>query len=242
MFETSLSIDANKKEFLEYLYDKVKPVVKDCGAAVVRREVDDRIFLSFACENRYGEKLRQSIYSALAEVYAIGFKYDYLKAKLNIKNENLLIKTLLNTMTVFDSNNDKKIVKKSLENEKIIAIDGFFDFRLKELKKKWDEIIDLTKENSIVLADEKVSGDFLMFLLDAIPHGEEGVKICKYGSDIEILDKAGKKISMINPVGEKKTQEEKVLFNLICLAPKKVLIYDEKSYSDEFLNIVKKFF
>ena len=134
MFETSLSIDANKKEFLEYLYDKVKPVVKDCGAAVVRREVDDRIFLSFACENRYGEKLRQSIYSALAEVYAIGFKYDYLKAKLNIKNENLLIKTLLNTMTVFDSNNDKKIVKKSLENEKIIAIDGFFDFRLKELK------------------------------------------------------------------------------------------------------------
>ena len=171
-----------------------------------------------------------------------------VKSRISNKERALLGKYDFNQLeytTIKQINEELSLLKKwSMSLDKTLKEDSdrIIDIRLKELKKKWNEIIDLTKENSIVLADEKVSGDFLMFLLDAIPHGEEGVKICKYGSDIEILDKAGKKISMINPVGEKKTQEEKVLFNLICLAPKKVLIYDEKSYSDEFLNIVKKFF
>ena len=39
MFETSLSIDANKKEFLEYLYDKVTERDTEKAISSVREEV-----------------------------------------------------------------------------------------------------------------------------------------------------------------------------------------------------------
>ncbi len=242
MFESTLSIDIKRKNYLDCIYGKLKPHIKLADAEVAYTKADDRVYLSIACEDGFKDVMHLEIVSQLAEIYAMGFKYDYLKKKLKINRENLLVKTLLNTMTVFDSNNDKKLIRNELYGNKVIAIDGFFEFRLKGVKEKWDEIISLTNENSIVFSDDRISGEFLMFLLDAIPEGEEGVKICKYGNKIELFDKMGKKIKLIKPVGESKSPEEMILFNLICLAPKKVLISDEEKYSQEFLNIVRKFF
>lgn len=242
MFETTLSIDKDKKSYLDYIYNRIKPHIRLTNAVVAKSQNNGRLFLSVACEDEFGEALGSQVVESLCEVYAMGFKYDYLKKKLKIRKENLLIKTLLNTMTVFDSNNDKKIIRRELEGLPIIAIDGFFDFRLREVKDKWDEIINLTNENSIVFSDDEISGEFLMFLLDALPQSQEGVKICGDGNKIELFDKRGKKIKMIMPVGKSKTAEETVLFNLICLAPQKVLIADESNFSREFMAIVKKFF
>lgn len=242
MFESTLSIDIGRKNYLDFIYDRLKPHIKLTNSVVAYTQTDDRAFFSVACEDTHKETVEFEIASNLADVYAMGFKYDYLKRKLKINRENLLIKTLLNTMTVFDSNNDKKLIRQELYGQPVIAVDGFFEFRLKSVKQKWDEIINLTNENSIVFSDDEISGEFLMFLLDAIPHGEEGVKICKYGGNIELFDKKGKKIKLITPVGENKTPEETVLFNLICLAPKKVLIVDDEDYSPEFLEIIRKFF
>ena len=177
MYESTLSIDINRKSYLDYVYGKLKPHIKLTDAVVAYTKAEDRVYLSIACEDEFAEVMHLEIISQLAEIYAMGFKYDYLKRKLKINRENLLIKTLLNTMTVFDSNNDKKLIRNEL-----------------------------------------------------------------YGNKIELFDKRGKKIKLIKPVGESKSSEEMILFNLICLAPKKVLISDEEKYSKEFLNIVRKFF
>lgn len=242
MFESTLSIDLKKKRYLDYVYERLKPQIKAANSVVANAECKDRVFLSLACEDRYKDLLHFEIINCLADVYAMGFKYDYLKNRLKIRKENLLTKTLLNTMTVFDSNNDKKLIKQALFGQQIIAIDGFFSFRLHCVKDKWDEIIDLTNDNAIVFSDDEVTGEFLSFLLEAIPRSEDGVKICKLGEKIELFDKKGKKLRQIMPVGEEKTQEETVLFNLICLSPKKVLISDAEDFSHEFLAIVRKFF
>lgn len=242
MFETTLSIDIGRKNYLDYVYNRLKPHIRLTDSVVASSVNTDRCFLSLACEDECREALHGEIVESLCDVYAMGFKYDYLKKKLKINRENLLIKTLLNTMTVFDSNNDKRAIRKELYGQPIIAIDGFFDFRLRAVREKWDEIINLTNENAIVFSDDKISGEFLMFLLDALPQSLDGVKICANGDRAELFDKKGRKIKMIKPVGRSKTEEETILFNLICLAPKKVLIADEKRFSDEFMSIVRQFF
>ncbi|MBQ9716145.1 MAG: hypothetical protein IJV77_07045 [Clostridia bacterium] len=242
MFETSFSIDAKHKRFLDWFYEGLKKSVKDSKAIVAYNVMDERVFLSVACEDIFAVNMKSEIMDLLSQIFALGFKHDYLKKRLNIYKENLLTKTLINTMTLFDCENDKKLAKKELFNQQVGAIDGFFNFRFKKLKKKWNEVIDLTNENSIVLYNNDVAEEFLAFLFDALPSGENEIKICKKDEKIQLFDKGGLKIPVTIPFWCDCEDEEAVLYNIVLLQPQKVVLCDEKSFSHDFVYIIKRFF
>lgn len=242
MFETSFSIDVKNKRFLDWFYEGLKDGIKESNSIVAYNVVQDRVFLSLACEDVFAVNMKSKILDLLSQVFALGFKHDYLKKRLNIYKESLLTKTLINTMTLFDCENDKKIAKKELFNQQVGAIDGFFNFRFKKLKKKWDEVIELTNENSIVLCNDDVAEEFLAFLFDALPPGENDIKICKKGERIQLFDKYGFKIPVTTPFWCDCEDEEAVLYNLVLLQPQKVIVCEEKSFSHDFVYIVRRFF
>ena len=120
------------------------------------------------------------------------------------------------------------------------ALDGFFNFRLKRVKERWGEIINLANENSIVLSDENVCGEFLSFLIDALPKTDSCLKLKNDGENT-LLFLDGQKIQPLLPFGKKFVDEEVVLFNLLQILPKRVVV-DERGFSNEFLNILNRYF
>lgn len=242
MFEVSFNVDLKERVYIDFLYNGLKEKIKKANGIVFCGLNNDRVFVSVACEDCFAVEIKSEIYDLLAEIYAFGFKRFYLKKNLNIYKENLLTQMLINTMTIFDSENDKKLIKKYLFNQEIGAIDGFFNFRMKKLKEKWDEIIDLTNENAVVLHDKETSCEFLSFLIDAMQSSEKVVSVFKEQNSLKIKDKRGALIDLKLPFWKKDVDEEVVLFNIVLLAPKQVDIIEEKTFSKDFVYIIKRFF
>ncbi len=242
MFEVSFNVDLKEREYIDFLYEGLKGKIKKANGIVFCGINGDRVFVSIACEDCFAVEIQSTISDLLAEIYALGFKHFYLKKNLCIYKENLLFNTLLNTMTIFDSENDKKLIKKHLFNQDIGAIDGFFNFRMKKVKEKWDEIIDLTNENAIVLHDKETSCEFLSFLIDAMQTNDKTMVVFKENDIFKIKDEKGYCFDLKVPFWKKQVDEEVVLFNLVSLAPQKVDIVDEKAFSKDFVYIIKRFF
>ena len=242
MFEVSFNVDLKEKVYIDFLYNGLKEKIKKANGIVFCGFNNDRVFVSVACEDCFAVEIKSEIYELFAEIYAFGFKHFYLKKNLNIYKENLLTQTLINTMTIFDSENDKKLIKKYLFNQEIGAIDGFFNFRMKRLKEKWNEIIDLTNENSVVLHDKETSCEFLSFLIDAMQGSEKVISVFKKGNSFKIKNEKGAVIDLKLPFWKNQADEEVVLFNVILLAPKQVNIIGENGFSKNFIYIIKRFF
>ncbi len=241
MFEISFNADLKNRGYLDFLYNNLKDELKRCNAVVAHQIYDDRLFLSFACEDCFAVDFKSKTDDLLAEIFAFGFKQNYLKKNLYIYKENLLIKTIINAMTIFDSQNDKKLIKKELFNQQVGALDGFFNFRLKKIKEKWDEIIDLVNENSIVLSDCEVASEFLAFLIQSLPSTDGFVELKKINEGFLFLFN-GVEAEMIIPFGKDMVDEEVVLYNLIKTLPKRIVVKNKKDFSDEFLNVIEKCF
>jgi len=137
---------------------------------------------------------------------------------------------------------DSHIIKRELEKSKVDCIDGFFNFRLKEVKKKWDEIIELTNENSIVLSDNDVAVEFLSFLLESMPKRNKAIRLCSKGDEIVLLDEKGNEIKTNFSFLQTNTDEDLILFNIIYISPSKVVVKNRRDFSSEFLSIIDKFF
>lgn len=242
MFEVSFNVDLKEREYIDFLYNGLKEKIKETNGIVFCGLNNDRIFVSIACEDCFAVDIKSEIYDLLSEIYAFGFKHFYLKKKLKIHKDNLLTQTLVNTMTIFDSENDKKLIKKYLFNQEIGAIDGFFNFRMKKLKQKWDEIIDLTNENAVVLYDKEISCEFLSFLIDAMQSSEKKVSVFKWQGSYELKDEKGVCINLKLPLWKKDVDEEVLLFNILLLAPKQVCIIEKNEFSKSFIYIIKRFF
>ena len=241
MFETSFNIDVKNRDYLDFLYDGLKDTIKKINGIVVCQIFDDRYFLTLACEYFFAAEIISEIDDLLAEIFVLGFKKEYLKKRLYIYKENLLSKMLVDTMTIFDSENDKKLVKKELFNQQVCALDGFFNFRLKKTKQKWDEIIDLANENCIVLSDKNVCEEFLAFLIEAMPKSQVNLKIDCDETGINFFD-GQKKFLPVLPFGKKEVDEEAVLFDILRISPKSVFVQNKSIFSDEFLYIIKRYF
>ena len=241
MFEISFNTDFKSRGYLDFLYNNLKDEIKKCNAVVARQVCDDRVFLSFACEDCFAVDFKCKTDDLLAEIFVFGYKHDYLKNNLYIYKENLLIKTVINAMTIFDSQNDKKLIKKEFFNQQVGALDGFFNFRLKKIKEKWNEIIDLVNENSIVLSDNDVACEFLAFLIQSLPNTDGFVELKRIGEEFLFLFN-GVETKITVPFGKNMVDEEVLLYNLIKTLPKRIVVKNKNDFSDEFLSIIKKCF
>lgn len=57
----------------------------------------------------------------------------------------------MDTMCIFDSNYDTNVIKKNILEINNLSIDGCYNFRLKEIKEKWKEIVALSNNYSTFL-------------------------------------------------------------------------------------------
>lgn len=84
------------------------------------------------------EELRRTVEEKISEIVCIGYKYVQLAAAVRpfgLTEEEREI--LLSALIAADFSEDKRYVLSRLQGAKEYPIDGFFDFRLRDLREKW---------------------------------------------------------------------------------------------------------
>ncbi len=245
MRELLIDVDQPDEYMLNYIHDKIAAPVKATGGLLALTNKGGRTKLGIAVKDECFNQINKAVKGVTAEVLAIGYKNRYLKEKIKIESDSLLGKTLINTMCVFDSNYDTNYIKRKINDLDVLALDGCYNFRLIDVKKKWNEVVDLSNNYSGFLSERSVLYEFLSFLLDAIPCLSDTVTV--------VLDSEKKSFEMFN-VKEKLMLKfstfpdnydvrEQILFNLVCFNPNLVRFCgDMEGLGVEFCEIINELF
>lgn len=128
---------------LNYIKSSLAEIAEKTQSKATLYSKDERCVLLFDTPDYYADILREETADRIAEVIAVGYKYDYFKKAVKVAG---LTETereiLLASLIAADLKEDKKYAFDKIKEMAEINIDGAFNFRLKPLIKKWRDIAD----------------------------------------------------------------------------------------------------
>lgn len=127
---------------LYYIQSGVAEILSSTASVFEISKLGSRIVLDINCPDEYCEILKVEIADKISEVVAIRYKYDFYKKRLSLQGLSCLEKEILITSLIAaDLDDDKRYAFEKIKGDSEIAIDGVYNFRLKPLKKKWEEVV-----------------------------------------------------------------------------------------------------
>jgi len=245
MRELILNVEKKDNHFANYVYKKMLNPVRAIGGICTLDDIKDKICLGIAINDECYQMVDNLFKNLIAEILAIGYKNKYLKENIGVDTSSLLGRVLLDTMCIFDSRYDAKYIKKQIKDFDVISLEGCYNFRLIDIKQKWDDIINLFNSYSDFLADDSIIIEFLNYLLNSIP--------CLYEIITVIVDDNFQKFELINDSNvvlskfesftNSNDVRESLLFNLICYNPNMVnLCVDINKLDEEFYYVLRQLF
>ena len=169
MYQFNMSVNQKNAGWFSAIEKTLAIKLKALDGVVASKNGGQRIEISIACESDRRSEAEAVIQNTLMEMYLTVCKYEYLHTALKIPAlGEQSYKILIHTLVVFDREAEGEIVEKNLALNDYLALDGFFYFRLSELKKRWDEIAQLASSNSLYLSREETLNELLKFLMSAV--------------------------------------------------------------------------
>ena len=149
--------------YMSYLYGKVKERFSFLPSECDLARHGDVAELAFKTEREYCPYVRKFAEEHIADVIAVGYKYAYFEKRLPLPllagNKRRL---LLTALVAADYKEDRAYVARRLRGFSNYCIDGAFHFRLQDLRKRWDGIIEYIPADM----GESAMGGFIEFLAE----------------------------------------------------------------------------
>ncbi len=243
LVETTISIDNKNKFFLEQIKNSLAKPLKTINGLMTDMESDRRYYVSLAYPKEHKPQMNAIISENVAKVISVSYKRQYLLQKMRLSGDELVVRTLINTMCIFDSHIDSKTLSDMLGEGENIVIDGVYNFRSKAIKRKWDEIIELSNANDLIFSDKEIIKDFLRFLLEAVPIFHKKMYVVLSETGFLLLDAKSKNIPKQILIYPGLTDEEILMYNIICQKPRAVVFVGKtEKLSAEFVELADYLF
>ena len=183
---------------MSYLYGKVRERFSFLPSSCGIRRKGDCTEIAFQTERAYCPYVRRFTEDNIADVIAVGYKYDYFEKRLALPILNKMQKRLLLTALVAaDYTDDRTFIIRKIRGFENYCLDGMFHFRLRDLQKRWDGIIEYIPTDM----GEASLEDFIGFLIED-GEGKLFVKDGKvYGEDYRPLSRS-LLTGVESPIGE----------------------------------------
>lgn len=218
MFETILSVQDKYAYWLNNGAENLSSALKSSGATCESYDAYGKHCFYITCASDKKAASVKAIKSFLTELYCSKLKREYFTERLNFRHISAFSREIImQTLVAFDRERDAEYVADCLQIENEFSADGFFDFRLQELKRRWGETVLLTEENMDLLHDDGALNLLLRFLLSAVAPQSETVRI---------LERDGKYI--IKPSYEPLCSDERfsdreLIMKLLEIAPMEIV-------------------
>ena len=146
-----------------YIYNSMTRYLNICGADADITFDYARTNLVMTAENRFQSYLRKYTEEHICEAVAIGYKYSLFQKHIHpVGLSDLDREVLLCALVSADFEADTNYIADRLQNIQVYSIDGFYNFRLKALKEKWQGIIDCIPQ----CFTERDLQDFLEYIFE----------------------------------------------------------------------------
>lgn len=188
--------------------------------------------LSVACKYSLKVKLLEVLKPLIAEIILLIYKSKFYK---KINNINLITEqkeSLIKLLTIFNFEEEKQIIVSKLRDLPSLNIPSFYNFMLKDLQDRWQQIINLL--NSKQLLNSETFLDILKLLLSFEPNNQTVIDVYFNDSKFFLIDENNNTIKL-NFSGE---HEIKLLVELISLNPKIINLHCVSVLSSNIFKII----
>lgn len=247
MFEFSIVINENENGAAKNLFKELKRSTQEFNVILTSYSENEKIYIVLACEEAEKSRVGFFVCDAIADIVSTFYKFDFIEKnlKLNI-NDIVSLNAFQKALIAFDRESDKYMVTRCLKIEKKIYVDSFYQFKLKQLRGKWMELIKLANENAGYLLCNDTFIDLLKFLIENIEISRGIVNVIKKDNAYVICDE---KFNEINTHEEGicllRTAEDceiDLITSLIALSPKKINVYCNEYENSPALTLISQIF
>lgn len=200
----------------------------------------------FSCQNYkvliavpFEFKKRVAIFlcEKLAEIILTIYKKEYILKGLKFdKPKTTIMNVFLQTLFCFDSDIDKQIILERIKLNDKFYLGSFIDFRLKFLKCKWNELINLANDNIMYVINDESFLELIKFLISNLEHRVYAVNIFSKENCYLLCDIEGKVINDFLLDKNIVYDDGKLLTSLIALNPEKIILHCNNSLKDNLIN------
>lgn len=242
MYEATVSVVKENSHLLDYVKGQLAPCLKEIDG--ISTELDERFrsCYSLACSDTYRFQVQRRLAEAVSQALTLGYKNVYVRDLLHLDSDSFYKNVLVNVICVFDNDYDKQIVSKLVEIDQTVCIDGYYNFRLAAVKKKWADITRLVSDNLYVLSDNTLIVEFLQYLLESTPCKVKNLSISFENGGFVLYGSGGKVLEPAVSLAKSATVEEEAILNALCLKPQRVKVYRSKPLSDDFVQMLSALF
>lgn len=241
MYEITVSVPQSELHLLDYIKKQTTTAISEMDAISTDVQYSGRQFFSVACSDTFRFQMRRLLVDSVSEAMALGYKNLFMRKCLHISGNDFFQNVLVNTMCVFDRAYDMQIISKVLDVDKPIYIDGYCNFRLGVLKRKWSEIAKLVSDNQFILQDSQLILEFLQYLLDSVTRKVNQLTVTFEGDSFLLYDTSGNILPTVESLAPHTTVEEEVALNVMLLKPRHVVVYYSKLPSQNFRDVMQLF-
>ena len=129
--------------YIQYLYNKLKTLV--VPSKLEMELLDEKDGCCLVCQGNETSlaQMRRLANEHISDIFAIGYKYEFFKAHLALpllsKEDRFL---LYSALVSADYKEDKRYASRRLGSFEDCSIDGVYNFRLSELRSRWQEVLE----------------------------------------------------------------------------------------------------
>ena len=235
MWEVSICFESPK--MAEYFASKINMVIKSCKGISACITLNGQNCVLIAVPKDKEEFAREFVKQKIAECILFFYKKDYIVSKLNFeKPKTTYMNVFLQTLVCFDGEADKHFIEQCLDFDDRIFVDAVVAFKLKFLKKKWEELVSLANENVMYFLSEDSLLELIKFLISNLEHRCYAVNVFSKSDCYFLCDLQGKRIDDFMLEKQGIYEDGSLLSTLVALNPEKIIVHCNKFVKDKLLR------
>jgi len=226
MFELTLCLSFERQKYLSEFYKSVSSSIKGDAGIIIKHNSAGKSYLSLAVPDDKKEYIKARVLDFITKVIEEDFKYNFFKENIQIKSKTNLTEAFFRSISTFDEDFDKDIIRQNLVFSGEIVIESLFYFKLQTLVLKWQKTAEIINNNLIMENNNSVI-EVLKYLCAISENNSVFVELCFSEKQIELKNFLCKKKFKLNDDGISKMFEE-----VIKLNPTKININDKEGFGE----------
>ena len=209
MYEQTVNVEKSNAHLLDYVKSQLEPVLGQIDGISTEISDDYRNYYTLACSDTYRFQVGRAVNYAVCEALSLGYKNVYVRRLLNVGYDSFYQNVLVNTICKFDSEYDKQFVSRIILDGATVCLDGYYNFKMSQVKRKWQEISKLVCDNSYLLADNELIIELLQYLLESLTSREQTVSLSLLDDDFVLCNKSNSVLNKLKSIARTASLKKK---------------------------------
>ena len=187
------------------------------------------------------------IADAIAEVVITDMKSHFIESRLRLPIENPVNKAaFIKALSSFDADTDRLLARSLVklvpdEGEVVrFLLDSFYEFKLDDLKMRWQEVCVLANENICFLVCARTFAELLRFLISNIDSIADEAHVFVRSGGVEVLGRDLRPFDVY--VNEALPPDIQIVNKLIAIAPKRIFLHQPKAFAPALIENIQNLF